>query len=166
MTAHAMKEHRQQCLDAGMDDYVSKPISPAALFEAIDRNVQPLSRDREPAAEAPASLEQDIFDKEACMVQAQGDPTFFKEMLDLFIADTHRALNNLTSALDSRDAERIRRFAHDIKNAAGIIHAKTLMNAAHKLELAGKASDMADALGLINDMKAEFDKLCRIIAEF
>jgi protein-histidine pros-kinase len=39
MTAHAMKGDRERCLAEGMDDYVSKPISPATLFAAIDRLV-------------------------------------------------------------------------------------------------------------------------------
>jgi two-component system sensor histidine kinase/response regulator len=42
MTAHSLKGDSDRCLDAGMDGYVSKPIEPAALFDAIERLVPPL----------------------------------------------------------------------------------------------------------------------------
>jgi CheY-like chemotaxis protein len=37
MTTHAMKEDRNQCLEAGMDDYISKPINPSQLYDLIDK---------------------------------------------------------------------------------------------------------------------------------
>ena len=46
MTAHAMKGDRERCLEAGMDDYISKPIAPQALAEALEKWLEPAQEHR------------------------------------------------------------------------------------------------------------------------
>src|SRR5262249_50106109 len=74
MTAHAMKGDRERCLEAGMDGYVSKPIQPMELFQAIDRVLYGTDfAVPESAAQAPAPRKPEPLDTRELMRRVGGD---------------------------------------------------------------------------------------------
>jgi CheY-like chemotaxis protein len=90
MTAHAMKGDREHCLDAGMDDYISKPIAPQALAEALERCLVPAS-----AAEPGRFEGQAVFDQPALLARLMGDQDLVKEIIAGFLADMPRQIHVL-----------------------------------------------------------------------
>ncbi|HYH00914.1 MAG TPA: response regulator, partial [Terriglobales bacterium] len=111
MTAHAMKEARDRCIEAGMDGYVSKPIRGKELVETIESLLPPsTTTPPEVAAEA-------ITDMSAALGRVGGDEELLAELAGIFIEDLPRSVSELEGAVAQRDPERVRRAAHSIKGA-------------------------------------------------
>ncbi|MBW2027511.1 MAG: response regulator [Deltaproteobacteria bacterium] len=76
MTAHAMKGDRQRCLEAGMDDYVSKPVKPQELLEAIERQIFRSLQEEEGLSEPKDRPDKEVFDRTALIERIGGDEAF------------------------------------------------------------------------------------------
>src|SRR6185437_6905058 len=115
MTAHAMKGDRERCLAAGMDGYVSKPIHPQELFEAVasltdhDRCPGPISRP------GVSSSSQAIFDRAAALEFTDGDEELLNDLVRTNLDIIDEQLAELRTAFGARDEKTLRRVAHTIK---------------------------------------------------
>jgi signal transduction histidine kinase/DNA-binding NarL/FixJ family response regulator len=141
MTAHAGHQDRQRCLDAGMDQYVSKPIAAPLLFEAIAAAIGANALDRpERNVQATANSpddSSDLFDHTAALDRAGGDEALFDELIDLFLHDSEQHLAAVRQAVQSGDADRLARASHTLKGSMSIFAARDATNAAaHVDELA------------------------------
>src|SRR5207302_1884263 len=100
MTAHAMNGDRERCLRAGMDGYLSKPIDPAMLFAAVERQVAPAET---VAADGPMT-----FDRTALLDRLQGDAALMAQVIQVFMEDVPARLAAISGAVTSRDAGALR----------------------------------------------------------
>ena len=168
MTAHAMKGDRERCLEAGMDDYVPKPISPKTLAEALERW---LPRESEAAtAQAAGKAESSppvavgeadgqVFDKAGMMARLMDDQNLARMVIECFLEDIPRQIEALRSYLEAGDARCAERQAHTIKGAAANVGAEALRAAAFEMEKAGKAGDLAAIKARMAGLETEFDRL-------
>jgi signal transduction histidine kinase/CheY-like chemotaxis protein/HPt (histidine-containing phosphotransfer) domain-containing protein len=136
MTANAQPGAREDYLAAGMDDYVTKPISPAALLALLDRF--------KPAAPAPAADTYPVLDAEtltslAAVMGEDGLGSF----LSLLAQDARGNLDTAAAALAGGDLPAVARAAHAIISSAGNAGARQLSVQARKLETAAKSGDAA-----------------------
>jgi signal transduction histidine kinase/CheY-like chemotaxis protein len=133
MTAHAMNGDRERCLSAGMDGYMSKPIDPAMLYATLEHEPAaigpPGASDRTPAATS--------VDRALLMERLGGDQQLLTDVVRLFLEDCPLRLAAIKSAVDARDAERLRTTAHAFKGAAGNLAATALFEATQTLERMG-----------------------------
>jgi two-component system, sensor histidine kinase and response regulator len=134
MTAHAMKGDQERCIEAGMDDYVPKPISAAALLDAIHRVVPMPEGEVAPPNEADSSTADDIDELAAYLEAFNNDGAFFKEVVDMFIADYPPMLEAAKKAIDDRDADSLSRTAHSLKGMARNFQIDGAVTAARQLE--------------------------------
>jgi PAS domain S-box-containing protein len=148
MTAHALVEERQRCLDAGMNDHVSKPIDPDALFVTLARWVKPRHAR---AVEAPAkpdhAAEEVILpeiegiDVAGGVKRVAGNRRLYRDLLTQFAAKQGDAGVQIAAALQNGDRQLAERLAHTVKGVAGNIGIKQVQAAAEKLEKAIRQGD-------------------------
>ncbi|MFL5343094.1 MAG: response regulator, partial [Gemmataceae bacterium] len=179
MTANAMKANMEECLAAGMNDFVSKPIDRAALVRSLRRWLPPRResgvRPREPEAQdvavavsapsagsrapAPILAGLDVEGTERRL----GIP--FEKLRPMFIrfADGQsRTLEELRAAVNVRDCEAARRHAHALSGAAGNLGASGLREAARALEHAAKDGQQ-DLSDLLREVERRADVVFRSI---
>ncbi len=130
MTANAMKGDRERCLEAGMDDYLSKPISRDGLQEVLSRWSEGEGERRAPES-SQASDARDGGD-DACIDldyvrELLGDDETVRELMQLFYESMRDVLRNkMAAAFEKRDAEAMKAHAHELKGASGNIGATAI----------------------------------------
>ena len=145
MTAHAMEGDRERCLEAGMDDYVSKPVHPEALFAAIERALGPAVG--EEAGGDITLLELDSADRRriACLDEAramfEGDEGVVEQLVEVFLRDLPRTVADLHKGAADMDFARLRELGHMIKGSVGVFSAQRAVDAARRLEELAAAGD-------------------------
>jgi CheY-like chemotaxis protein len=136
MTANAMQGDREECLAAGMDDYISKPIRREELLAALERcPTQPTAL---PVELVQADTHGPIIDQQV-LQQLQdelggGDPAIVIELIDMFLLDTPIQIAAMQQAYQQRDAATLRRSSHTTKSSAAIVGVHDLVSACQTLE--------------------------------
>jgi two-component system, sensor histidine kinase and response regulator len=137
MTAHAMKGDRERCLQAGMDDYLSKPLRPEQLDAVLERW---LGRDGRQAVDP-------LIDEARMRTFRDDYPDVVDQLVDLFMQSTPPLLGELREAVDGDDGERLRRAAHKLKGSCQNIGATFMATLCGSLE-AGEHDPRATLDGL------------------
>jgi len=149
LTANVMSEDRENCIAAGMDAHLGKPIEPAQLIEVLGRFVKP------PSA-APA------IDRDALRELTGGDVEFERELAETFVSSGDQCLAEIIAALKVSDFDTVRKRAHSLKGASANIHALDLSQAASTLETAVRENSIPAIGGLVADLS---EKLAAVNAE-
>ena len=157
LTANAMPGYDEVCRQAGMDDYLAKPMKEADLTRILARWL-PDQASRIPARPAvvPGAAPDSGFDREKLRRICRNDERQVGEMLRLFISSTESLLADLARAIDSRDATQAARQAHQIKGAAAYMGATTMTELASEVENRAKAADWAGCIAAQEDLEAAF----------
>jgi two-component system, sensor histidine kinase len=168
MTAFAGNEDRQVCLDAGMDDYLTKPIKPARLLQLLNEFCL---RTAESVGSAPGStpvvpVPKSSFDgcDEMIPVFAQnellerlgGRSEMIPRFVGLFCKGVLPQIDGLVTALAAGDADGVRRHAHAIKGSAGNIAALRMHETAAMMEKAAKEGDLTEVSQLLARLQEEY----------
>jgi len=168
MTAHAMPGEREKCLEAGMDDYVVKPISPGILAEVLNRWLPVCERLKNAAPEddLPAkgpSPEPSVWDRDTFLQRLLNDESLATEVLSAFLSDIPKKTELLESAFATDDRAAASDLSHAIKGAASAVGADALRNVALAMEHALEENDREHARSLLPRIREEWNTLTRMI---
>ncbi len=153
LTASAVQGDRERCLSAGMDDYLSKPIEPARLLEALQHHLEGTETARAGKLEAePETSAACSFEPTVALDRCAGDAEFLAMTLDSFMEQSVEYLASLQTALSEEDLETVERTAHSIKGVAGLVAASSVMDAAARLEDAARDEGVAAATEAYPDL--------------
>jgi two-component system sensor histidine kinase/response regulator len=143
MTAHATIEERQRCLAAGMNDHISKPIDPAALFETLSRffppsAAPPASPAAAPVTPLPSATQEgliiDGLNAEDGLRRVAGNRILYRKLLRQFVDQQGPVVEQITVALSQGDQSLAERLAHTLKGVAGNIGASSVQTSAGTVE--------------------------------
>ncbi|HUO06509.1 MAG TPA: response regulator [Candidatus Binataceae bacterium] len=161
VTAHAFEEDRRKCLNAGMNDYLRKPVMPEELAATIEkwlRNLNATANERSPAIDR-ASLDR-LKDCDA------SGSDFLPRLIEVFIADTDNRLQAIREELSRGNSAGVAGAAHAIKGASGHFGAKRLMELCRVIEQRAHAGDigalapeidrLANEIGCVRDALAPY----------
>ena len=164
VTANAMLGDRERCLNAGMDDYVSKPLRAEGLVTTIQRVIA-LSKSKTPAPEnIPASSDaSDVFDYAASVSQVGDDAELLGQLACVFLEQLPQLLPPLAAAVAASDARAIRQSAHALSSSVSVLVATRARNCARKLESMGMNSELETAMQTHIELLAEFETLKKIL---
>ena len=171
MTAHALKGHKEKCFDAGMNDFLTKPLSIDALARAIEKlDIEPqnlvdqeLSDTSEPQDDVSdnknAQIDIRIFDRQSLMDRVGGNEEILKNIIQLFLEETPKQLKDLEKFLASSDIDAATNSAHSIKGSAGNFGAGQMREVANCLEQLCREQQLAKANETFLELKGCFDTL-------
>ncbi|MCP4753698.1 MAG: response regulator [Proteobacteria bacterium] len=176
MTAHAMKGDQEKCLQAGMNDYISKPINQDKLFQILSKNVKyeslPISfreirtrtqRNLTDVSHAlPANLP-GIAVKNALNELDINDDTY-KRILLVFYNNSKNVMQSIQEAFDKKEWHSLWDLAHNIKGSAANIGADKVETTAYALEIGGRnASNIPDGdvpgQKMVDALKKDLDQV-------
>ena len=168
MTANAMRGDQEACLEAGMDDYLAKPVTPLAMAGKLRKWLAPgafADLEYEASREDVAKGETPVFDMEAMLDRMMGDKDLMVTIMKGFLSSMPEQMHALRKAIESGDATNVEFHAHLVKGAAGNIGGKRLMDVATQMEVAAKAKDMAAMKAMELELHVQFDQLAKAIRE-
>ncbi len=166
LTANALVGDREKYLEAGMDDYVSKPVTIGELKEALARATEKrppshLFENEDPNQTGSYRLEAPTLNiatvKEAIGID---DDEAIYDLIDLFIEDSRRLITQIEWALNKDNLENASRHAHTLKGSSASIGAVKLAQIAAHLEDVKKHLETGTAVEQLEEIKREFDLIC------
>jgi two-component system, sensor histidine kinase and response regulator len=157
MTAHAMQGDREICLDAGMDEYISKPINTNTLFSILDKIMTSKPEMYDETKREP--IDSHILNYQEALDRMEGDKDLFGELIDIFLNDTPKYLESIRISLENGDFEGVKRAAHTLKGSASNIGAMNLCEYAFNTEIATRELHIENAKSSYELLLNEFEIL-------
>ena len=179
MTAHAMQGDRERCIQAGMNDYITKPVSLHALAEVLDKWLPKEDAEcikKEEKINAPDSFSSLItrsstthrpslliFDRAGMMTRLVDDDDLLRVVVNGFLEDIPRRIAALKGYLETGDFLGAEHQAHTIKGSSANVGGERLREVAFEMEKATRARDLSTAGRLMTEMEAQFDMLNQVM---
>jgi signal transduction histidine kinase/two-component SAPR family response regulator/HPt (histidine-containing phosphotransfer) domain-containing protein len=183
MTAQAMQGDREKCLESGMDDYLSKPIRPKDLRDALERwgskatPPSPTATDTVPVPEANQVASAPIVvpakpappppsrggplpvEMERLRDLTDGNQDSLRELVDLYYRQTSQQLSQLESAVKNRSADEVRRVAHSCAGASATLGMSRLVPLLRAMEKHGMSGNLGEVPQLFQSALVEFKQI-------
>ncbi|MCP4700826.1 MAG: response regulator [Gammaproteobacteria bacterium] len=186
LTAYTMGGDREQCLDAGMDDYLGKPFSKVQLLGILSKwiahtrvekevkktkTTPPESAENKPPAKEnpPENEKKPPIDSRALdqirELQHKGGPNILKKVLQHYFSHSAQLISTLHEGIEKNDTKAINGAAHSLKSSSANVGATTLAKYCKELEARARAGDIAEAPALLSIIETEHATVCAALKE-
>lgn len=158
LTAHATEDDKQRCLEAGMDDFLTKPLQRGDLLQTLGKWLnpnEPSSGVQQANQGESSEREEAPVDFEKAIQEFDGQRALVFSIIREFSDDINNQVEVINMALTKEDAETIRKEAHSIKGGAANIHALRLSRTARHIEELAKAGTLAEIPEALIDLAEE-----------
>jgi len=188
LTAHALPGDRDNCIRAGMDDYLSKPVMPEDLGAVIDKWAMVVEAQRASGSGASSGVEMispsavvattlaaarpdEAPINEAVLAelrgyQKPGEPDFVTELIGIFNNDVINRLGQMKAGVEASDARRVSQAAHALKGASGELGAASLQAICSRLEESTAQGSLEEAGPMLREIEAEADRVLAALAAY
>ncbi|MDO6565210.1 response regulator [Amphritea sp. 1_MG-2023] len=172
LTANAMADDRQRCLQAGMDDYLAKPFNRRQIYQMLKRWLpQPRITDDERAIDRCHPVDNSVpidaitVDKQVIsqLIEMDVDGAFLNQMIDAYLDKATDDLQRLQRAITAHDADGLRVAAHGFKSSSYNLGAMTLAEHCKALELVGRDGVLTQAPSWIREIETEYLKVKQVL---
>jgi len=172
MTANAMIGDKERCLDAGMDDYISKPVDGAQLIEKLaqwavlkaETSIETESQSNIGIKEMTQSI--NVWDQQDALMRMMGKKKMLARILQLYVDGSEQRLFELQEATSRLDVESLREQAHTIKGVAANVSATQLNGLADSLEQRLNTGDFNAAVTIVREMSQAETHLIAAFQQF
>ncbi len=165
MTANAMIGDREMCIEAGMDDYISKPVKMDDLHAVLQKwhaNALPVNKPDELTVEKYEADE--LLNMETIQsireLQGEGEPDLFAELVDIFLAELERLFGKAHQAVQEADAEAYRQVMHSVKGSSSNLGVDLLSSKAAELESQVRGGNFAEAAAGLELLEEIYKQSC------
>jgi PAS domain S-box-containing protein len=159
MTAHAALQDRQQCLDSGMDGYITKPVRKESLRHEMERIIMNnKSVPESPRRETPTSVETN-WDLQELLEHLDNDRAFLGELLTVFRQDSRAAIEQGREALSKQDLSTLERKGHTLKGMLRNLMMGRAADLASQLESAAREGRAEECAALLVQLQAALEQL-------
>jgi len=155
MTAHAIKGDKERCLEAGMDAYISKPVSSLGIAEKIAATFGVKPRGDEVVRGLPSGEPAPSWDRTKVLERVEGDETLLRELVQIFLEESPKQLTLLQRAIETANPEQIERTAHSLKGELSYLGLPEAARKAKDLEQMGHERTLRAAVNLFPAFRAE-----------
>lgn len=168
LTASVMTEDREECLDAGMDEFLSKPLNRdalAAVLESIRLDIPPGPAESAPSGQSrqePPPEAADVIDVTVIKdLEESSDAEFVAALIDAFLEDSPDLVHMIEQGIAEGDADRIRMGAHTLKSNAGTFGIRDLVPLCQTAENYGAAGDCEKASEVFPKIRQLYEQASR-----
>jgi two-component system, sensor histidine kinase and response regulator len=159
LTADAMQGTEQRCREAGMDDYLTKPLNRGRLWAILGKYLAlpapEITAMSSTTVDRSMARMEDPIDWDQFMTVTDSDPQFAQELAQVFIDAGDAALRDIRAAVAANDLRSVQRVAHSFKGSSANIRAEKASGAASRLEAAARAGAIQEIATLEQELRIE-----------